>query len=205
MIPRANHSQTNTSAAQMSMADDAPPAMPRSEPFGMMHEHEPDAVAAEQEPISPPKASEAPASPAEAPKEADAPSAAVPSPPAEAAGLADSAQEEPLAPPPLPSAADPADAADAAAPPPPPPAAKGETTEEAPSTSVSADAPAPLLQRPTEAAVEAVDTEDDEILVADLIMQASRDVSPSRGSPVPEEMALAAAAPAPAELEAAVA
>ena len=26
----------------MSMADDAPPAMPRSEPFGMMHEHEPD-------------------------------------------------------------------------------------------------------------------------------------------------------------------
>ena len=24
------------------MADDAPPAMPRSEPFGMMHEHEPD-------------------------------------------------------------------------------------------------------------------------------------------------------------------
>ena len=31
-----------TSAAQMSMADDAPPAMPRSEPFGMMHEHEPD-------------------------------------------------------------------------------------------------------------------------------------------------------------------
>ena len=37
----ANHSQY-TSAAQMSMADDAPPAMPRSEPFGMMHEHEPD-------------------------------------------------------------------------------------------------------------------------------------------------------------------
>ena len=38
---RANHIQY-TSAAQMSMADDAPPAMPRSEPFGMMHEHEPD-------------------------------------------------------------------------------------------------------------------------------------------------------------------
>ncbi len=40
--PSRYHSQTNTSAAQMSMADDAPPAMPRSEPFGMMHEHEPD-------------------------------------------------------------------------------------------------------------------------------------------------------------------
>ena len=38
---RANHTQY-TSAAQMSMADDAPPAMPRSEPFGMMHEHAPD-------------------------------------------------------------------------------------------------------------------------------------------------------------------